>query len=357
MKRTAIVRCGSYDLKEVHGSLTEIIGATEFPEVAGRTVLVKPNVLSDSAPEKAITTHPAVVEALVMILKDMGAGHIIIGDSPGMQAGRFNPKASGIADVAARTGAELADFAVNPRIHQVGSLRIPMAEALDRADIVISAAKLKTHQLMYATGVIKNLFGTVPGLNKSPLHLRARKPEEFAALILAIFREAHVDYSIMDAIVGMEGPGPSNGSPREIGLLIGGANPYAIDKAEARIMGYRTVPIVSRAEEEMPGCTETEYPFLSPEEVRIDDFSRIGKGLTVGSLFLASLLSAIGIRSDRRPFPSFQHRTCRRCGKCIEVCPAKALSLTDGKVTIDKERCIRCYCCHEMCPFDAIKVK
>ena len=50
-------------------------------------------------------------------------------------------------------------------------------------------------------------------------------------------------------------------------------------------------------------------------------------------------------------------RTCRRCGKCIEVCPAKALSLTDGKVTIDKERCIRCYCCHEMCPFDAIKVK
>lgn len=357
MNRTAILKCASYDLDIVKSTLEEIIANTEFPDVEGKSVLVKPNILSDSSPEKAITTHPAVIEALVMILKERKAARILVGDSPGMQTGHLNPKASGIADVVKRTGAELADFMTSTRIHQIGKLRIPMTAVLDDADVVISAAKFKTHQLMYSTGVIKNLFGTVPGLNKSPLHLKARNPEEFATLILSIFHEAHVDYALLDSIIGMEGPGPSNGRPRNIGLLIGGANPYAIDKTEATIMGYDTVPIIRKAEELMPGCTATEFPFLKPEDLTIRDFKKIESGITVKSLFISNLISKIGFGKDRRPYPEFQHDICRKCRKCINVCPAKALTLSNDKVTIDKNKCIRCYCCHEMCPFDAIKVK
>ncbi len=358
MSRTGIIRAEEYAIESVERALMALIDNTDFPSVEGKTVLLKPNVLSDVPPEKAITTHPVVVEAMIRILKGMNAMHIIVGDSPGMQTGRFRPRLSGIEDVVERTGVELADFSKGSRIHQIGKLRIPMAEALDRADVVISLAKMKTHQLMYATGAVKNMFGTIPGLNKSPLHLRAPRPEEFASLLIAIFRETHADYGIIDGIIGMEGPGPSNGNPRKIGLLLGGENLFALDKAEAEIMGYSTVPLIKQAEKEMPGCTDTEYPLLTPEEAEIKGFVRIpeGKGLNVRSLFMRNILSFFGIVKDGRPYPKYSHDKCRRCRKCIEVCPAKALTLKNGKVTLDKHRCIRCYCCHEMCPFDAIDI-
>ena len=69
------------------------------------------------------------------------------------------------------------------------------------------------------------------------------------------------------------------------------------------------------------------------------------------------VLGFFGIQHDTRPYPHFDTSLCRRCLKCAEVCPAKALELRHGRIHIDKHRCIHCYCCHEMCPFDAIKIK
>ena len=358
MTRTAIARSDSYDMSEVRKAIREIADSTSFPAVRGKTVLVKPNILSDSYPEKAITTHPSVVRAVIELVKAEGASRILVGDSPGMQTGRLNPVNSGIAQVAAETGAELVDFRSSTRIHDIGGIRIPMTTAIDDADIVISVAKFKTHQLMSATGAVKNMFGLVPGLQKSPLHLKARTPETFARLLIGIFREAHVDYAFMDAIDGMEGSGPTNGQPRHVGLLIGGENAYAVDRAEATIMGYRSVPLLDEAEALMSGITESEYPLLRPDDLTIDDYKRIpeGRKSTLKTLFIPNLLSRIGIQTDGRPYPSFMHDRCRHCQKCVRICPAKALEMRGNKVHIRRSRCIRCYCCHEMCPFDAIDI-
>ena len=358
MTRTAIARAASYEIAEIRKAIDEIAANTDFPEVIGKTVLVKPNILSDSYPEKAITTHPSVIRAVVDLLRERGASRILVGDSPGMQTGRFHPVNSGVLQVVEETGAELVDFRDSTRIHEIGGIRIPMTTAIDEADIVISAAKFKTHQLMSATGAVKNMFGLVPGLQKSPLHLRARTPETFASLLIGIFREAHVDYAFMDAVDGMEGSGPTNGQPRHIGLLIGGANAFAVDKAEAIIMGYDSVPLLDKAEESDPGITESIYPLLSPYDLIIPDFKRIPEGRkgTMRTLFIPNLLSRIGIQTDGRPYPSFNHDKCRHCLKCVSICPAKALEMRKGRIHIARNRCIRCYCCHEMCPFDAIKV-
>ena len=358
MTRCAITRCVSYDGNAIRIALDEIIRNTEFPDVEGKTVLLKPNVLSDNLPEKAITTHPAVVLGIGRIVKERGAGKIIIGDSPGMQTGSFRPRLSGLIDVADELGAEIADFREDPRMHERDGFRFPMASVLDSADVVISIAKFKTHQLMYATGAVKNMFGLIPGLNKSPMHLKARTPEAFARFLMAVFGESHTDYAFIDAIDGMEGPGPANGTRRHIGLLMGSENAYALDKAEAEIMGYSSVPLISVAEKidkEITACT---YPLLSPEQLAIDDFRRIleGRKTTVRSLFLPNLLSFFGMHHDTRPFPQFDASKCRRCLKCVEVCPAKALKLKDGRIRISKRSCIHCYCCHEMCPFDAIRI-
>ncbi len=358
MTRCAIAEANEYKNTEISAALYSIIGNTSFPDVEGKTVLLKPNILSDSLPEKAITTHPLVVKEIILILKDKGAKRILVGDSPGMQVGKFDPVNSGIKAVAEETGAEIVDFRENTRVHTINGIRVPMTTIIDEVDIVISVAKFKTHQFLSATGAVKNMFGLVPGLQKSPMHLKARSPEEFARLIIGIYSEAHVDYAFMDAIVGMEGSGPTNGQPRHVGLLLGSENPFALDKAEAVIMGYRSVPIIDEAERIVKGISDAEYPLLSPKKLVISDFVRIpeGKKTTMKTLFIPNILSRIGIQTDGRPYPKFIHDKCKHCNKCINICPAKAIVMKNGNVKLTKRKCIRCYCCHEMCPFDAIKV-
>ena len=253
MTRCAITRCNDYSPLSLDTALRTIIDNTDFPEVNGKVVFIKPNILSDSLPEKAITTDARAVEALINILKEKGAEKIILGDSPGTQTGKLSLRLSSFDKTAERTGAVIQDFRESNRIHEIDGLRIPMAAALDNSDVVISFAKFKTHQLMSATGAVKNMFGTIPGLNKSPMHFRYRTPESFARFIMKVFSECHVDYAFIDAVIGMEGPGPGNGDPRHVGLMMGSENAYSLDKAEAMIMGYESVPLIATAEKAEPG--------------------------------------------------------------------------------------------------------
>ena len=45
--------------------------------------------------------------------------------------------------------------------------------------------------------------------------------------------------AIMDAVMGMEGNGPSGGKPRFIGTIVGGTNPYAVDMVCASIISLK----------------------------------------------------------------------------------------------------------------------
>ena len=360
MTRCAITECRDYTEKELDSALLRIIENTEFPEVNGKTVLVKPNILSDAPREKAITTDSRALSALLRYIREKGASKIIVGDSPGTQTGKLSARLSGIEEAIRENGAVLSDFREENRVHSIDGLNLPMASALDEADVVISFAKFKTHQLMSATGAVKNMFGTIPGLNKSPLHFRYRTPESFAAFLMKIYQECHVDYAFIDAVIGMEGPGPGSGTPRHIGLLMGSANGYALDRAEAMIMGYASVPLIETAEKIQPGISEASFPLLHPSSLIIKDYIRIGEGKkgTFRSLVIGTVLNFFRRSStDSRPRPSFDISKCKACSRCVNVCPAKALKIADGHVVFEKKKCIKCYCCHEMCPFDAIKIK
>ncbi len=362
MSSVAIARIDEYEKEKIKQILLEMTGKTAFPDVSDKTILIKPNILSDAPKEKAITTNPAVVEALIEIVKEKGARKILVGDSPGLHTPTFNAKASGIKDVIDRTGAIFEDFTRRNRQHTVyRKLKVPMAVALDEADVVISVAKFKTHQLMMQTGAVKNMFGLVPGLNKSPMHLKCPSVEEFAKLIISIFRESHTDYAVIDGIIGMEGAGPANGTPRKVGLLISSEDAFAADYSEAVIMGYerKDMPILNEAIKE--GLTDIRtysYPILNPDNLVIKDYKRIESRKR--SLFSALILPYFSrIREKRkaqkRNAPTFQNN-CVKCRRCIDICPAKALTMGDPHPEINLNACIRCYCCHEMCPVDAIKI-
>ena len=361
--KVGIERCPRYEYPLIKETLDRIVSVTDFPDVREKYVLVKPNVLSDAPKERNITTNPLVVKAVIEILREKGAGRIIVGDSPGLPGPNFRAKGCGIGQVCDEEGVEWVDFLQSPTQHTLSSgIKIVQTHYLDDVDIVISVSKMKTHQLMGATGCVKNMFGTVPGLNKSPVHLKARSPLSFARVILDIYGTHRPEYSVMDGIISMEGAGPANGTLRQTGLLFGSSSSLALDRAEAVVMGYRPkdIPILFVAEKNERGCTEGEFPLLDPDDIVISDFRRVP--LKKRGLISALLLPYLTRHSDRgmtreRKAPVFDSTKCRQCRKCIDICPAKALTLEEKKIVINTSRCIRCYCCHEMCPFDAIIVE
>jgi uncharacterized protein (DUF362 family) len=105
-------------------------------------------------------------------------------------------------------------------------------------DFLVSIAKLKTHHWAGVTLSLKNMFGVVPGScygwPKNILHWAGIDNS-----ILDINAAARPDFAIIDGIVGMEGNGPIQGTPKPAGLLIFGDDPVAVDATGCRVMGLK----------------------------------------------------------------------------------------------------------------------
>ena len=111
-------------------------------------VLVKPNLVAKHAPEKAVTTHPAVLDAVCAALRRRGVESITVADSPG---GLYNPavmksiyKASGLLAVCERHGA-LAYTACEAAPRKTDGVRVKEFSLLRpvlEADFIIDLPKV-----------------------------------------------------------------------------------------------------------------------------------------------------------------------------------------------------------------------
>lgn len=364
----AICKCQSYNFDELYSAVSLVAKEGLMPSVKDKTILLKPNILSDAKPEDCITTNPEFVRAVIRLLKASGAAKIYVGDSPGLQSSSFEGKVCGIHKVCVEENVLWEDFTKEPVLKQINGLQgtsLYMANILDKVDMVFSLCKFKTHQLMYSTGAVKNLFGTLPGLHKSACHVKFPNRESFARLIVGIHETIKPAFTFMDAVIGMEGPGPANGTPRPIGLVMASSNCFAMDWAEGIIMGYEPLklPILAEASRRHLLPSEINYPLLDANSLIIPDFKRIPiteKTHFFKSLILPFFTRGIQKRQQRKePRPLFDNASCIHCARCVNICPAKALSMEgkDKHVIADYSKCIRCYCCHEMCPADAIKIE
>nr|WP_321294384.1 DUF362 domain-containing protein [uncultured Sphaerochaeta sp.] len=366
MSKVAIVQCSAYEQAQVDEAVRQACLHGLMPSVKGKSILLKPNILSDAKPERNITTHPMVVHAMIRVLKEHGAKQILVGDSPGLQVPNFQPRVSGIQQVCIEEEVEWVDFTKHPKLHTIpytSNKQLLLASVLEEVDMVFSLPKFKTHQLMYATGAVKNLFGLVPNLSKSPCHVQFPTREQFASLIVGIAEVVKPAFSLMDGIIGMEGPGPANGRPRHIGLLLASTDSLALDYAQAQIMGYepKQVPIIAEGLRRGIGSAPSSYPVLDAKDLVLPDFQRIEvqkRTKFVHSLIIPFIFSKLirwKVKKDRKA-PVFLVEPCIRCRKCIDICPAHALTMVDKRIIIDEKACIRCYCCHEVCPASAILV-
>lgn len=333
------------------------LGGIEAFVRAGQRVLLKPNLLSDRPPEQAVTTHPELVRAVIRLCRGAGAT-VVVADSPAnvMKIERVWER-TGLAQVCAETGAELINLERAGAVARaIGEFNLSIARPVAEADVVINLPKLKTHVLTTLTGAVKNLYGAVPGFQKTAWHRDYPDVRRFGRLVAAVAAAVRPALTIMDGIVAHHGDGPSGGAPYPLGLLLAARDPVALDAVVCRLLAIRpgAVPFLAPAEALGLGT-------LRHETIRIDGPSPESlrpRGFRVPGTWRARLIPAGLVRALRRWIwirPMFT-TACRRCGLCVKACPNQALALAAEASApgLDPARCIECCCCHEVCPYHAI---
>lgn len=364
MNNTVVVRrCMEYDLQEVYRLISDIYQTCEGPELKGKKVLLKPNMLSDNLPEKCVTTHPVVFEAMIMFLKEKGAT-VFAGDSPAVHFRGFRPVKSGLSRVCEKTGVPWIDFTTKPSNLKLRNGKIRIASVINEVDLIVSMPKLKNHELVYFTGALKNTLGLVPGFSKATQHALYQNRESFSRFIVDLNEAFTPHFFLMDGIIGMEGHGPAQGTPFRTEVLLGSVNPLALDIIASTIAGYdpKDIPISRIALARgiwLKSADEISYNGPALNSLIRKDFNRIPViGNTNVSLkFLKDKIRFLR-KFDRRPV--FIHENCTGCRECIKICPRNALTMDNvikNYVVLTDSKCIRCFCCSEVCKFSAVKIK
>lgn len=353
--QVSVRRVEKYQPESILHAVAEIYEATQGPDPSGKKILLKPNILADVAPERAVTTHPQVFRAVAEYLQQRGA-ILFAGDSPAIHNTAFGGKGCGIRAVCDELGIEWVDFMHDP----VSRKGYKLARILDEVDYIFSLPKCKTHEFAYYTGAVKNLFGLMPGFNKALMHAKYPSRKTFAAMINDVFDLVRPHYAFMDAIIGMEGAGPQNGTPKHIGLLLGSRDCLALDLVMAQIIGYNPldIPILSDGLKRRPdlnNINDIEIEGGTLKGFRVKQYKRIAIDRSYNFIYMGVRFQRLLRRFDRRPV--FNHDRCILCKKCVQICKADALKVKDGKIDFYDPNCIRCYCCHEVCPVNAIEIK
>jgi uncharacterized protein (DUF362 family)/NAD-dependent dihydropyrimidine dehydrogenase PreA subunit len=362
----AIVRCDSYEADVVEGAVTEALGwlggMARFVS-KGEKVLLKPNLLSAKSPDRAITTHPSVLEALVKAVRRAGA-EPSVGDSPGGALRGIERvwRNTGMADLSERTGVPLVNFEASGSREVRGELRsYSIAEPVLAADAIINVPKMKTHVLTLYTGCIKNMYGSIPGFAKGRIHNLAPRPVPFSRHVVDVYSLVKPRLHMMDAVVAMEGNGPSGGRPRKIGAIVAGSDPVAVDTIVAGMMGYSdgqvaTTRIAAKKGLGISDRTSIDIVGSPPSDFDTEGFEL--PGTTMLNLIPGPLVRALRPWIWILPEMSIE-RGCRAeaCGLCVRSCPAEAITMTEAGPVVDRAKCVECLCCHEVCPEDAVEVR
>jgi len=339
-------------IPEIIENIFEIFGIKE--KVKDKIILVKPNLLGAFPPERGVTTDPRIISAIVQELKKYKPKEIIVGDNSGSI--HFDPlkiaKITGILDASCGCYSNIAKEIVKVKIDSPFIKELFISKIVKQADYIINVPKFKTHGLTTITGALKNMFGIIPGGKKAKLHTFSRSIKEFAELLIDIYQIRIPDLNIMDAIIGMEGPGPTNGKARIINKILSSDNGVSLDSIMASMMGINpnSIELLQVAKERDLGETNISNIIIDGELKVIPGFKIPNSGI-LNFIRKAAVPYAFSFASVK---PIVDHHKCKICKKCIEVCPASAMNLTNNFPEVDRKKCISCFCCDEHCPYGAI---
>ncbi|MFB3888102.1 MAG: DUF362 domain-containing protein [Candidatus Bathyarchaeia archaeon] len=219
--------------QDVSAILREAVNASGLRNK--RRILIKPN-LSHFEYVPGVVTSPELTAELVSLLRDTAA-EVVVGESDGFNYScRAAFRQTGMADAVKKAGGTVMNLSEDRVVEvkfpdgAVKRLFLPKT-ALD-ADAVVDLPLMKTHEFMLYSGAIKNLFGIVPSNRR--IYLHPYLPEVFRRLY-QVFKP---QLTVMDARIGMEGNGPTKGTPVQMGLVLTSNDALAMDVTAVRIMGF-----------------------------------------------------------------------------------------------------------------------
>ncbi len=357
----AVAACPDYTPAAVRAAvdaLVERLGGLAGLVRPGGTVLLKPNLLTDRTPDRATTTHPEVVRALIRWVRQRGGRPVVADSACSAVKTAAVWEQTGFRAMCAAESVPLLNLEQTGSVlFRRGPVSYSVAKPVLDADLVINVPKFKTHLLTGITNAVKNVFGTLPGFQKTLLHKWYPTPRAFSEFLAELYPRVRPALSVSDAVVAMDGPGPSGGDPVALGALAASTDGVALDAALCGLLRVplRAVPYLGMLARAGVGCADPRFL-----EVRGDvpghwaglrfRLPRVASLLDVAPVWLVRLLGPlVWIR------PAFSD-ACVRCGRCVAACPAQALRLPAGaaRPVLRTAACIGCCCCHEVCPRRAV---
>ncbi len=223
---------GSGTVEERIREAVGLIGGFERLDISGKTVLVKPNVVSGE-PSPA-TTAPEVVGTLVRMLYGYGAKKVYVGDMSAFSTLSTirNMGRNGIRKAAEDNGAEVIVF------EDYGWVEVPLpgaryiksayvTEWLYRTDLMINLPVIKTHRSASYSIALKNFIGCTH-LSQRPYIVDSSHWEELVADLNLAYSP---DLNIVDGTVSMIEGGPWSGTPASTGIIIASGDRVGADIA------------------------------------------------------------------------------------------------------------------------------
>ncbi len=357
----SIVKQANYERKPLEDSLRRAILLCGFDLncASGKRVLLKPNCLGPFPSSMRVTSEPAFVAAVAHVFSSAGA-KVFMGDSPGMvHLPKNSFESCGLMELTKNAGIKYVSFeASGSRVVD----EIPISNAVFEFDLLVNLPRFKTHSLTGMSLAVKNLFGCVNGMKKATYHYELSDRKKFCELMVRIARAVRPSLNIIDAVIGMEGNGPSAGKPVSLGFIAASQNPHSLDAVCARIAGInpQELETISAAERllefdprEIINVVGETITAVKPRSFQMPD--TFGKGtldLRISKLVMKLFWQRLSCQ------PVIREKKCTKCLICKRSCPAKAIEeQASGYPLIRKPLCIQCYCCHEVCPYQAIDIK
>ncbi len=358
--KVSVVKCNSYSQEEVDEAVKkaiDLIGKIDIKK--GSKVLLKPNILGNHKPDECITTHPSILDAVCKLLKDKKL-KLIIGDSSGMGIIGGTKAAlitSGMEKIAKKYKAELIPLeSARCEIIQNKNSKVLKKISIScialESDYIINLPKLKTHTLVKYTGAVKNMFGTVPGGNKTNYHGIATTEDSFSHLLLDVYQNVIPQLNIMDGVYGIEGNGPGTGGKKiKAGIILASKNAVAIDFVASKIIGFKPLEIKTNKFALQRKLFDGKVEILGEKHISV----RFKQPINIRDYTPPFLVR--WATKKLLAYPEINNNKCKICMACVKACPAKTIKIKGKYPFVYKENCINCYCCHEICPYNAINLK
>ncbi len=227
---------------DVENIFQKVLEKFDLDQIEGMNIVIKPNLCRPMSPETGATTDTYLVELLIKeLIKRKPRKIIIIESDTYYRTADECFERMGYLELKEKYNIELINISKDENYYVKMPFlneNILFPRVLIECDYFISFAKLKTYVPVHQiTLCLKNLWGCYP------VKLKASKHPFIKEITAGLVQLVKPDLCIVDGIIGMEGPGPIDGTPKKMNILAFGNDALATDIICAKIMGFNPIKI------------------------------------------------------------------------------------------------------------------